>query len=387
MNDFELIRRNLFRRKTRAFLMLVAIFIAFLIFGIAVSFERAFNSGETTAAANRLVVNNKINFTQPMPIAYLNRVRGVSGVTLASHWNWFGGYFREQSNFLIAFSVEPETYLQLYRNDYAIDPAEKATFLADRGSILIGAPLAEKYGWKVGDRIPLSSNIYTNKVAGSRTWEFTVAAIIRPARDQVDTNLVLFHYDYFNETRSFGKDFIGSIVLETESPAVNEKVIAAIDGLFANSDYETATVTEGAFSKQFAAQVGNIALIVGLVVGAVFVTILMIVGNTMVMAVRERTREIAVLKTLGFPGPRIFRMVLGESLLLALLGGLPGLGVAALACIGLAPALAGFAPGLALTPLVAGVGLFFMLMLGLITGLIPALSAQRLNIVTALGRD
>lgn len=385
--DLYLIRNNLFRKKLRAILMMVCIFIAFLIFGVLASFERAFSSGESSAAENRLVVNNKINFTQPVPLAYLNRVRGVEGVAVASHWNWFGGYFQEQRNFIIAFAVEPETYLQIYRDDFRLEPDQRAAFLADRGAIAIGKPVADKYGWKVGDRIPLSSNIFSNKTTGTRTWDFTVAAIFTPARDLVDTNLVFFHYDYFNETRSFGKDFIGSIIVETVDASVNEKVIAAIDGMFANSAAETATVTEGAFSKQFAAQLGNIALIVTLVVGAAFVTILLIVGNTMVMAVRERTREIGVLKTLGFPSGRIFRMVLGESLLLAFIGGLPALAAAWLVCEAVAPSLVGFAPGLALSPQIALVGIGLLVLLGLVTGLVPAMNALRLNIVTALGRD
>lgn len=387
MGDFYLIRKNLFRKKTRAILMIVAIFVAFLLFGVLGSFERAFNSGETGASATRLVVNNKINFTQPMPIAYLNRVRGVEGVRVASHWNWFGGYYQDPRNFVISFAVEPDTYLDVVGTDYAFAPEEKAAFLADRGSIAVGEAVAQKYGWKIGDRIPLTSNIFTNRSTGGRTWDFTVAAIFTPARDLVGTDVVFFHYDYFNETRSFGRDFIGSIVLETKDPALNDQVSAAIDALFANSPFETKTVTEAAFNKAFAEQLGNITLIVTLVVGAAFVTILMIVGNTMVMAIRERTREIGVLKTLGFPSARIFRMVLGESLLLSFIGGGLGLAAAYGACVALAPVVGGFAPGLTLAPPVVLAGIGFMILLGLVTGVIPAMNALRLNIVTALGRD
>lgn len=387
MGDFYLIRKNLFRKKTRAVLMMVAIFVAFLLFGVLGSFERSFNSGETSAAANRLVVNNKINFTQPMPLAYLNRVRGVEGVRLATHLNWFGGYFQEQRNFIPSFAVEPDTYVEMYRDDFAFVPEQKAAFLADRTAIAIGESIARKYGWKIGDRIPLTSNIFTNQSTGNRTWDFTVAAIVAPARDLIGTDVVFFHYDYFNETRSFGRDFIGSIVIETTDAAVNDKVVAAVDGMFANSAFETATVTEAAFNKSFADQLGNIALIVTLVVGAAFVTILMIVGNTMMMAIRERTREIGVLKTLGFPNGRIFRMVLGESLLLSFIGGGLGLLAAYGACRVLAPMASTFAPGLTLGPSVIAAGVGFMILLGLVTGVIPALNALRLNIVSALGRD
>jgi putative ABC transport system permease protein len=198
---------------------------------------------------------------------------------------------------------------------------------------------------------------------------------------------LLLSYDYFDETRSFGKDQIGWLALRTASEAVNDRVTKTIDQMFANSPYETATDTEKAFNKAFAAQLGNIALIVGLVVGAAFVTILMIVGNTMVMTVRERTREIGVMKTLGFSGGRILRMVLGESILLALLGGLPGLGIAYLLISNMRESLMNFVPTLSLAPDVAAAAVGLMVVLGILTGLVPALGAMRLNIVTALGRN
>jgi len=386
MTDLGLIRANLFRRKLRLVLMMVSIFVAFLLFGVLVSFERAFNAGEAVAANNRLIVANRINFTQPLPYAYFNRVQGVDGVVRVSHSNWFGGYFQEPRNFLITFAVEPESWLQIYRDDFIIDPAQRAAFLADRGSMMVGRTLADRYGWAVGDRVPISSNLFSNRSTGRRTWDFTVAAIYDGADERVDASQIYLHYSYFNETRNFGRDFLGTLVVETEGPDRNDPVIRAIDGMFANSPFETSTDTEAAFQKAFAAQFGNIALIVTLVTGAAFVTILMIVGNTMAMAVRERTREIGVMKTLGFPAPRIFRLVLGESLLLALLGGLPGLGAAALACMALGPGIANFAPGMMVTPGIWAAGVALMLLLGLVTGGLPAWNAMRLNIVTALGR-
>ena len=193
--------------------------------------------------------------------------------------------------------------------------------------------------------MPIASNIFSQK-NGSRTWDFTIVGIIKAKKPQIDTNFMVFQYAYFDETRSFGKDQIGWMVLQTTSPSVNDKVAKAIDATFANSSYETATDTEKAFNKAFVAQIGNIALIVTLVVGAAFVTILMIVGNTMALTIRERTREIGVLKTLGFSGRRILGMVLGESVLLALLGGIPGLALAALIAFMLRENLSNFIPGL-----------------------------------------
>jgi putative ABC transport system permease protein len=387
MNSLTLVRKNLFRRKLRAILMMVSIFVAFLIFGILASFERAFNAGEDLAAADRLVVVNKINFTQPLPIAYFNRVRAVEGVRQVSHLNWFGGYFQEPKNFLVVLAVEPQSYLGVYDNDFEIAPPARDAFLRERTGALVGESLANKWGWKVGDRVPVASNIFTQK-NGSRTWDFTIVGIFKPSsrQAQADTNFMVFQYAYFDETRNFGKDQIGWMTLKTTSPEMNDRVIKTIDGLFANSSYETATDTEKAFNKAFAAQFGNIALIVVLVVGAAFATILMIVGNTMVMAVRERTREIGVLKTLGFSRRRMLAMVLGESVLLALIGGLPGLGAAALITFVVRDSVNNFVPGLSVSPGIALSALALMLALGLVTGLVPALNAMRLNIATALGR-
>jgi putative ABC transport system permease protein len=385
VNDFSLIRKNLFRKKLRAGLMIVSIFIAFAIFGVLAAFERAFNAGQEVAEADRLVVVNKINFTQPLPIAYVNRVRAVEGVRQVTHANWFGGYFQDPKNFLIVMAVEPESYMQLLDNDLVFTPEAREAFIKTRTGALIGESMAKKWGWKVGDRVPISSNIFSQK-NGSRSWDMTIVGIVGKRKPQIDTNFMLFQYEYFDETRSFTKDMIGWMVLQTVSPAVNDRVMKAIDAMFANSPYETSTDTEKAFNKAFVAQLGNIALIVTLVVGAAFVTILMIVGNTMVMAVRERTREIGVLKTLGFTGGRVLRLVLGETLLLALIGGVPGLVAAALVTTVMQQSLANFVPGLQLNAAIVAVGFALMLGLGVLTGLAPAINAFRLKIAVAMGR-
>jgi putative ABC transport system permease protein len=385
MNDFVLVRKNLFRKKLRAILMIVSILVAFLIFGMLAGFYRAFTAGEDRAAADRLVVVNKINFTQPMPIAYFNRVRAVEGVRQVTFANWFGGYYQDPKNILVAMAVEPASYMEVYARDIDIPPEAQQAFVRERTGALVGEALARKWGWKVGDRIPLASNIFSQK-NGSRVWDVTVVGIFTARAASIDPSFMVFQYPYFDETRSFAKDTIGWMVLQTSSPSLNDRVAKTIDQMFANSSAETSTDTEKAFNKAFAAQFGNIALIVGLVVGAAFVTILMIVGNTMALTIRERTREIGVLKTLGFSGERILTLVLGESVLLAILGGLPGLALAALAAYSLRKSLAGVLPGFAVTWDIALLGLALMIALGLVTGLIPALNAQRLRIAAALGR-
>jgi len=385
VNDFDLVRKNLFRRKLRAALMIVSILIAFMIFGVLAGFHRAFTVGEDRAAADRLITVNKINFTQPLPMAYFNRVRAVDGVRQVTHANWFGGYYQDPKNFVMSLAIEPATYFDVYRKEFDIPPEQLTAFIRDRSSAVIGESMARKWGWKVGDRVPIASNIFSQR-SGGHTWDFTIAGIVKAKVEHVDTNFMLFQYDYFDETRSFGKDTIGWLFNETKATENNDRVVKTIDSMFANSTAETSTDTEKAFGTAFVAQFGNIALIVFLVVGAAFVTILMIVGNTMALSIRERTREIGVLKTLGFSGGRILRMVLGESILLALLGGLPGLAIAALITIALRASLASIAPAFAVSPDIALQGIALMIALGLITGIIPALNAMRLKIATALGR-
>ena len=385
MNDLVLVRKNLFRKKLRAALMIVSILTAFAIFGVLTSFGQAFNAGQDVAEADRLVVVNKINFTQPLPVAYFNRVRAIAGVLQVTHFNWFGGYYQDPKNVLIVMAVEPATYMEVYGNDLAIAPDAQQAFKRSRTAALVGEAMAKKWGWKLGDHVPIASNLFSQK-NGARTWDFDIVGIFTGKKPQVDTNFMVFQYDYFDETRSSGKDFIGWMALRTASPGLNDGVIKTIDQLFANSSYETATDTEKAFNKAFIAQFGNIALIVVLVVGAAFVTILMIVGNTMALSVRERTREIGVLKTLGFSGARILRLVLGESILLALIGGLPGLGLALLFLVLVRDSLTGILPHVTIAPGIVLAGVALMIVLGVVTGLIPALAAMRLKIAAGLGR-
>src|SRR5215813_1437331 len=385
MNDFTLVRKNLFRRKLRAILMIVSILIAFLIFGVLAGVYASFTAGEDRAAADRLVVVNKVNFTQPLPIAYYNRVRSVAGIRQVTHANWFGGYYQDPKNFLVVMAVEPETYTDIFSRDFDFTPEARQAFIRTRTGAMVGEAMVRKWGWKVGDRVPIASNIFSQR-NGSHTWDLDIVGIFTGKTPQNDTNLMFFQYNYFDETRSFGKDTIGWLVLQTANSADNDPIAKTIDAMFVNSSSKTATTTEKAFNKAFAAQFGNIALIVILVVGAAFVTILMIVGNTMALTIRERTREIGVLKTLGFSGGRVLSLVLGESVLLALLGGLPGLALAALATMALRNSLANVAPSFAVTPGIALIGLALMVALGLVTGIIPAVNAMRLKIAAALGR-
>jgi len=334
MNDFFLVRKNLSRNKLRLFLNSTAILVAFLLFGILTSLNYALSAGVELTADNRMVVVNKINFTQPLPYAYFQKVSSVQGVAAATHLNWFGGYYQDGKNQIISFAVNPNTYFDVYK-DALVDTEELKAWKNTRQGALIGEKMALARGWKIGDKIPLSSNIFTQK-DGSYTWDLEVVGIIRPENPKVDSNYLLLHYKYFIETQSFGDDWIGWMAILTEDASQNELVAKAIDNQFANSSAETETTSEKQFAKSFLEQFGNIGLILTSVVGAAFFTILLIVGNSMALAIRERTREIAVLKTLGFSAKRVFKMVLSESLLLAFVGGLIGLSLAGLVVIGCA---------------------------------------------------
>jgi len=386
MNGFLLVRKNLFRNKLRAGLMIASILIAFAIFGVLAGFYHAFSWRADQAAADRLVVANKINFTLPLPIAYFDRVRSIEGVRQATYASWFGGYYQDPKNFVVAMAVDPETYFDIYSSWFDVSESVRQSFREDRTGAVVGEQLALRRGWKVGDRIPISSSIFFRR-NGSSTWEFTIVGLFRGRTPGISTNSMVFQYAYFDETRSLNKHTIGWIVLQTASPSVNDRVAKAVDQMFANSGAETSCDTERAFGRAFAAQRGNIALVITLVIGAAFATIIMIVGNTMALSIRERTREIAVLKTLGFSGCRILCLVIGETVLLALLGGLPGIALAALATSMVRGGFAGVAPAMAVTPGITLIGLGLMVGLGLLTGIIPAVSAMRLKIVTALGRN
>jgi putative ABC transport system permease protein len=385
MNDLTLIRKSLFRKKTRAILLILSIMTAFLIFGALASIDRVLNSSEELSRADRLVTVNKINFTQTMPFAYWGRVEGVDGVQAVTHASWFGGYFQDVRNFVQSFVVDMDSYLVVYP-ELELPADQRAALAERRDCVAVGADLAEQYEWSVGDRFPLSSNIWRQQ-DGSSAWDVEVCAILTTEDEDLPTNYLLMQYDYYNEALAFNRDQIGWMIMLTGDPAINDAVSQRIDDMFANSPAETETTTEAAFSQAFVEQLGNIGLILSLVVSAAFATILMIVGTTMVMAINERTKEVGVMKTLGFSSSRIFTHVLSESVLLSLVGGLLGLGAAVLLLSGIAQVAGGQLPGLGVgrDTWIQAFGL--MIAFGLVTGFVPALNAMRLKIVDALGKE
>ncbi|MDH3590065.1 MAG: ABC transporter permease [Gammaproteobacteria bacterium] len=384
MKFLRLIRSSLFRKKTRTFLTVGSIMIAFLMFGLLSAVEKAFTAGVDIAGADRLVTIHKVSLIQLLPRSYLQRIRAVEGVSEVSHATWLGGYYKEPRNFIPAFPVVAETYFEIYP-EMEIPPDQMQAWLDDRTGMAAGYVVAEKYGWQIGDRIPIGSEIW-RQADGSATWEMTLRAIYRPKDDLGDPTAVMMHYDFFNETLPEGgaRDMAGWYVIRVDDPDKAAEIAEEIDNRFANSSAETKTSTEKAFAAGFANQVGNIGAIVTGIVTAVFFTMLLVTANTMGQSVRERTNELAVLKTLGFTNTRVTVLVLIESLVITAIGGLLGLGLAWLVIEGLGDTLRQFLPVFYLPGRDLVVGLVLMTLFGLVAGAFPAGQALRLRIADAL---
>jgi putative ABC transport system permease protein len=384
MKYVYLVWKNLWRKKTRTILTILSIFVAFILYGLLGALQFAFTSGAELANAKRLVVIHKISLIQPLPISYLERISQIPGVADVTHANWFGGYYQDPRNQFPQFPVAADSYLGIYP-ELVLDDAERSRWLGNRTGAIVGRAVADRYGFEVGDRIPIQATIYPQQ-DGSRSWEFEIDGIFDTDDPRGNTAYMLFHYEYFDEARAFGQDSVGWYILNVSDPASAGSVADAVDQRFANSPAETKTSTEAAFSEAFAKQFGDIGFIVSAILGAVFFTILLVAANTMAQAVRERIPEMAVLKTLGFRDGSVLGLVLAESIVIALIGGLAGLGLA-WAVIGvLAEAFATYLPSLYLPGETIVFGLGFMLLLGVVAGLFPALQAKRLTIVDALGR-
>ncbi len=381
MKFAPLVWRNLLRRRARTLFTLLSVTVAFLLYGLLMTIRTAFTLGVDVAGADRLVLVHKVSFIIPLPISYQERIRGVEGVADVTHATWFSGVYQEPANFFPQLAVEPEAWLRLYP-EYLLPEDQKQAWFRDRTAAIVGRATAERFGWKVGDRVPIQGTIYRRK-DGSALWTFTIAGIYDGDKPGVDTTQMFFHYDYLEEARQWGAGLVGWYVLRVADPARSAEIAQRVDALFANSPYETKTSTEKAFVQSFANQVGDIGAILTAVLAAVCFTILLVTGNTMAQAVRERTSDLAVLKTLGYPNGLVLALVLAESCAIAGAGGAAGLALA-WAFVrqgdptgGLLPAF--YLPGRALALGAAGV-----VVLGLASGIPPAVQAVRLRIVDAL---
>jgi putative ABC transport system permease protein len=384
MKYFRLIWKNAWRKKVRTLLTILSVFVAFLLFSLLSAIGFAFRGGVDVADAERLVIIDKVSLINLLPMSYMSRIASTDGVESVTHASWFGGYYQEPRNQFGQFPVDPQSYFDMYP-EFNIPEEQLEAFKRNRTGAVVGQEIAATYGWKIGDRIPIQATIWT-KADGGRTWEFDLEGIFSTDDPRGSSALMLFQYDYFEEARAFAKGTVGWYVLRVAKGADPVQVANTIDLQFANSPNETKTSTEAAFAQSFTKQFGNIALIVTLILGAVFFTLLLVSGNTMSQSVRERISELAVLKTLGFNDRTLLGVVLSESILIMLLGGLLGLGLGWLVVQGVAKQMAAFLPGVFLSPEAIAGGIAMMIGAGILAGIFPALKAMRLSIIDALAR-
>jgi len=376
---------NLKRRRLRLVFTLASIIVAFLMFGLLEAMRYAFGMGVDLAGADRLMLQHKVSIIQPLPVSYGNRIRGLKGVKRVSNASWFGGIYQTERNQIVLFPVEGQTYLEMYP-EMVMPDEQKRTWLADRTGALVGKALMEVHGWKVGQTVPIRSSFW-RKADGSDTWDLRIDGVY-DLEQGGDTRGMIMHYDYFNESRQENqKDLVGWYVLQVDDPQAAPQIARQLDEMFANSAAETRTTTEKAMMQQWANQVGNIGAILIAVATAVFFTMLLVTANTMGQSVRERTNELAVLKTLGFGGVQVMTLVLLEAVFITVLGGAIGLLLALGVAKGAGPALESVLPLFRIPPTSIGVGVALMLALGLLAGVLPAGQALRLKIVDALRKS
>ena len=382
MKYFSLVWAQLFRSRTRTLLTLLSVVAAFLLFGMLDSVRVAFSSGGSVEGANRLVVASRLSITQSLPIRLETQIRQVSGVRDVTYGMWFGGIYQDPKNFFPNFSVAPN-YFDVYR-ELQIDPAQLQDWQQTRTGAIIGETLAKQFGWKIGDTIPLQATIFPR--GGSNDWPLELKGIYRSKDRALAANeerQLMMNWKYFDESNDYIKNQVSWYTVTLDNPEQSSRVAQAIDAISANSDHETKTQTESAFQQAFVKQFADIGMIVTSIMGAVFFTLLLLTGNTMAQAVRERIPELATLKTLGFKDSTVLTLVMVESVLLIGLGGLIGMGLAALILPAISPKSMGMLPPHVPTPTWL-VGIVLIVVIGIVVGLLPALRAKRLKIVDAL---
>ncbi len=383
MKYLSLILGNLRRHKLRTALTLLSIIVAFLLFGYLAAIRSAFLAGIDVAGEDRLITRNKVSLINLMPMAHQAEINRVEGVDFATHNTWFGGIYQEPSNFFAQIVVVPEQYLELYP-ELELSDEDRQRWLETRTGVMIGKVLAERFDWKIGDKIPIMNPLWALK-GGDRNWTFDVAAIYDAREQGIDTSQMFIRFDYFDEARQWGQGQVGWYVVRVDEPDRAGEIAAAIDAVFANSPDETKTEPEGAWYQGFANQVGNIGFIITAIVSAVFFTILLVAGNTMAYSVRERIGELAVLKAVGFTDGAVLGLVLGEALVITAIGGLIGLGLAWLLVAAGDPT-NGAMPVFFISVRDLLLGGVLILALAFIAGIFPARTAQRLQVADALRR-
>lgn len=384
MTRTGLVLANLFHRKGRTWLTLLSVIAAFTLFGLLQAVIVVFSSGADFVGTTRLVTQSRVSFTNSLPMRMVPEIDAIPGVERAMYQQWFGGVNKADNTEIFTFAVDPERLHDVYP-EWVMPEEHWQAFVRTRTGIIVGRQVADRTGWKVGDRIPLASNIFPQK-NGSKDWEFDVVGIYDGIDEQWQgqTGGIYINHAYFAEAAMFGGGAAGMFSLKIEDPGMAEAIARTIDKRFENTADETRTMSEKDFNVNFLKQLGDIGLMLRWILFAVFFTLLLVVGNTMAQSVRERVPQFAVLKTLGFTDDAVLGFVLAETLALCAIGGLIGLGIAWVLSQGITQAAGGFLPPIILTTQVWIAGLVAILVLSLAVGLMPALRARRLRIVDAL---
>jgi len=382
MKFAQIIWANLVRKKVRLLLTIGSFAVALFLFVFLGVVRDAFNRGANVAGADRLVVINRTSIINPIPLKYRDQILRIPGVKYVTHNNWFGGIYIEEKNFFPQFVIDPENQ-RLVFPELTVPDEQWSTFLKDRTGAIAGARLAERFNWKVGDRIPIKTTLY----GSNGVWEFNLDGIYHGNRPQSDETQFWLQWDYFEEKvpASF-KGQIGWYILRVDNPDDAPRIAKSIDDLFANSPNETKTETESAFAAGWVKQFGNIQKLIVSIGVVVFFTLLLVTGNTMAISVRERTSELAVFKAIGYSDRSILFFVLAEALTIAIIGGMLGMALALLAVPALGKILTGLLPTIVLAPSVLVFGLAVALLTGVLSGILPGFGAMRLRVVNALRR-
>ncbi|MBW3563373.1 MAG: FtsX-like permease family protein [Acidobacteria bacterium] len=383
MKFLPVVLANFRRHRLRTILTILSVLVAFLLFGYLSAITKAFSMGIDIAGEDRLVVRHKVSIIQLLPESYEQDIESIDGVANATAFTWFGGIYQDPKNFFAQIATDPDEVWDIYP-EYVIDEESLARFNATRTGAVVGKQTAERYGFKVGDRVPIQATIWQPR-DGTQTWTFEIVGIYEAAEKGADDSQFFFRQDYLEENSYTGGQ-VGWYVIKVDDPDRSVELARTVDETFANSPAETKTETEGAFIQAFADQVGNIGAIVTAILSAVFFTILLVAGNTMAQAVRERTRELGVLKALGFSDAAVLALVLIESTIIAIIGGAIGLGLAWV-LIAQGDPTGGALPLFYFPIRDLVLGAAFVLLLGIVAGLLPAIQAMRLNTVEALRRD
>ena len=386
MKYWIIILAALNRKRWRTSLTISSLVIAFLLFGLLRSVAVVFTEDIELSGDDRLVVASKYSIIDSMPISYLQRIKSIENVDIVAHQDWFGGTYIDRANFFPKWPVPPKDFLDIYQ-EFNISGEQKEAFITTRTGMIAGKKLAERFNWKIGDRIPVIGDIYFMS-NGSNLWEFDLVGIFTDIDNPGNEEQVFMNYQYFDEAReSYTKGTVGNFIVKLDSKDAGPRVAQEIDAMFANSMDETKTYTEKAYQQMFASQIGDIGLIMNSILAAVFFTILLVTGNTMSQSIRERTSELAVFKTIGFSDMTMLILVLIESMVLCLIGAILGLGITALLMPGLSELISVSLGEISLDSSVITSGIGIAIITAFISGFPPALGAMRLKVVDALRKD